>query len=412
MKLELLILRRFFWNSQALSAKASLFALGGLALGVAVLYVALSFMSGYEKTLQQSLTDVRGHLTAINRSSTLEPWPDFLDRLKSIEPRIVAGTPFLTVEGVVAAQGQVQGILLQGLDSKSFQDVMNLKNRLEQGTLSFRTQEQAKLEKSEVLIGNELAARLGKAVGDVITIVVPRFADLETAGYHRTVGQYKIAGILDLGKYDWNERLIVGDIAEVQRLAEVGKRYSGLILKTTDLTQASQMASTLVAELGAPYWVRDWKTEHENTFVAVEIERRVIFFVVLILVVVAMFSVASNLLLQTLQKATDIAVLQSMGFRSRQVMVLFSVQGLALGTAGLIFGLFLGWLSSEFLKFYQSKWGLIDATVYKIDQIDLSVRWVDLLAIAATTWILSLLAGLIPAYRAARRQPALGLRYE
>lgn len=412
MRIELLILRRFFWNPKALSARASLFALGGLALGVAVLYVALAVMSGFEKTLQSSLTDVRGHLTAVKRSSQIEPWPDFYNKLHELEPRITAGTPFLTIEGVVASQGQVQGVLVQGLDARTFLDVMSLKDRLLEGTLSFRTKAESDLERSEILVGKELAQRLGKTIGDVVTVVVPRFGDLETAGYRRTVAQFKVAGILDLGKYEWNERLIVADLREVQRLAEVGNRYSGLLLKTSEVDQAEQMASDLVSKLGAPYWVRDWKTEHENTFIAVDIERRIIFFVVLILVVVAMFSLASNLLLQTLQKATDIAVLQSMGLRAKQVLILFTFQGLALGTAGLILGLGLGWISAQLLMFYQSKWGLIAASVYKLDQIDVSVRAMDLLWIASVTWILSLAAGLFPAYRAAKRLPALGLRYE
>lgn len=412
MKIELLILKRFFWNPQALSARASLFALGGLAIGVAVLYVALAIMSGFAKTLQSSLTDVQGHLRAVKRSADLEPWPDFYDKLKNLEPRITAGTPFLTVEGVVAGTGVVQGVVIQGLESKSFDQVMNLENRLVEGSLQFRMKSETDLEKSEVLVGKELASRLGKTVGDTLTVVVPRFGDLETSGYRRTVGSFKIAGILDLGKYEWNERLIVTDLREVQRLAEVGDRYSGLLLKTSDVEAADLMASELVSKLGSPYWVRDWMSEHENTFIAVEIERRVIFFVVLILVVVAIFSLASNLLLQTLQKATDIAVLQSMGLKPRQVLLLFTAQGLALGTAGLILGLGLGWLSSLFLMFYQKQWGLISASVYKIDVIDLSVRGMDLVWIVSVTLLLSFFAALLPARRAAHRLPALGLRYE
>jgi len=412
MRIELLILKRFFWNPQALSARASLFALGGLAIGVAVLYVALAIMSGFAKTLQGSLTDVQGHMRAVKRSADLEPWPDFYDKLKNLEPRITAGTPFLTVEGVVAGTGVVQGIVIQGLEAKSFDQVMNLENRLVEGTLQFRAKSETDIEKSEVLVGKELASRLGKTVGDALTVVVPRFGDLETSGYRRTVGSFRIAGILDLGKYEWNERLIVADLREVQRLAEVGDRYSGLLLKTSDVEAADQMASELVSKLGSPYWVRDWMSEHENTFIAIEIERRVIFFVVLILVVVAIFSLASNLLLQTLQKATDIAVLQSMGLRPRQVLVLFTAQGLALGTAGLILGLGLGWLSSLFLMFYQKQWGLISASVYKIDVIDLSVRGMDLIWIISVTLLLSFFAALLPARRAAHRQPALGLRYE
>ncbi|MFN8789946.1 MAG: ABC transporter permease [Bdellovibrionales bacterium] len=412
MRIETLLLKRFFWNPRALSARASLFALGGLALGVAVLYVSLAVMSGFEKTLQTSLTDVRGHLTAIKRSAQLEPWPDFFHQLQNLDSRVEEATPFLTLEGLVAGPGVVQGVVLQGLDARTFRNVMKLENRLLEGRLQFRTKKESGLERSEILVGRELAQRLGKTVGDSISVVVPRFGELETSGYRRTVGQFRISGILDLGKYEWNERLIIADLREVQRLAEVGSRYSGLLVKVSEPELADAMAADLVSKLGSPYWVRDWRSEHENTFVAVEIERRVIFVVVLILVVVAIFSLASNLLLQTLQRATDIAVLQAMGLSRRQILKLFVFQGLALGTVGLGMGLMLGWLAAQALTLYQAHWGLIAASVYKIGQIDLQVRGWDLVWIVSVTWILSLTAGLLPAYRAAQRPPALGLRYE
>lgn len=172
--IEILLLRRFFWNKQALSAKASLFAIGGLSLGVAVLYVALSVMSGFEMTLKQALMDVRGHITLVKRSSQAEPWQEVHQKLKSLDSRVLEATPFLSLEGVTASQGQVQAILIQGLDSATFQQVVKLESRLISGKLN--------LSQKGALIGQELASRLGKTIGDKINLVVPRFGDLETSG--------------------------------------------------------------------------------------------------------------------------------------------------------------------------------------------------------------------------------------
>lgn len=406
--IEVFLLKRFFWNREALSAKASLFAIGGISLGVAVLYVALSVMSGFEMTLKKSLMDVRGHLTVVKRSSVTESWQDIFEKVKALDPRVENGTPFLSLEGVTASQGQVQAVLVQGLDSESFDRVVNLQDRLTSGSLSLKRESKT----AGALIGQELATRLGKTVGDKISVVVPRFGDLETSGYRRTVASFEIRGILDAGKFDWNERLIIIDLVEAQKLAEVKNRFAGILVTVKDPEMADDMANELVAKLQGPYWVRDWKSEHENTFAAVQIERRIIFFVVFIIVIVAAFSLASNLLLQTLQKATDLAVLKSMGMKSRQILFLFIVQGLALGGAGIVLGLTLGWLSAQGLIWYQTQGSLISGAVYRISRIDLSVRSLDLLWIIGSTLLMSAISGLIPAWRAAKRLPSEGLKYE
>ena len=138
----------------------------------------------------------------------------------------------------------------------------------------------------------------------------------------------------------------------------------------------------------------------------------VLFFVVFILVVVAAFAVSSNLLLQTLQKASDVAVLKSMGLTTKKIRRVFLLQGLFLGFVGVIVGIASGWFFSILINLYQKKWGLISGAVYKIDHIDLSVRWIDLFWILLSTLLICWLAGLIPAWRASRRQAAEGLRYE
>lgn len=409
LKIEWTLMRRFFWNQEALSTRSSLFAMLGIALGVSVLYVALSVMSGFEKTLKQSLMDVRGHLTVVKRSSQQDPWQELFQKVKDLDPRVLNGTPFLTLEGVTAGQGVVQGVLIQGLDEKTFDDVIKLRERLIQGKIDISKNQEGI---SGALIGTDLAARMGKTIGDKISVVVPRFGDLDTSGYRRSVGQFEIRGILDLGKFEWNERLVVIRLPEAQKLGEVKNRYAGVMLTVDDPELAEIMSTELVSKLGAPHWVRDWKSEHENTFAAVQIERRIIFFVVFIILVVAAFSLASNLLLQTLQKSSEIAVLKSLGMRRISVIRLFLMQGLFLGLSGIALGFLLGGLFRWVLTIYQSQWGLIAGSVYKVSHIDLSVRSVDLFWITFSTLLISVVSGCVPAIRAAQKLPGEGLKYE
>lgn len=409
LKIEWTLMRRFFWNQEALSTRSSLFAMLGVALGVSVLYVALSVMSGYEKTLKQSLMDVRGHLTVVKRTSQQDPWQELFQKVKDLDSRVLNGTPFLTLEGVTAGQGLVQGVLIQGLDEKTFDDVIKLRDRLTQGNIDISKNDEGL---SGALIGTDLASRMGKTIGDKISVVVPRFGDLDTSGYRRSVGQFEIRGILDLGKFEWNERLVVIRLPEAQKLGEVKNRYAGVMLTVEDPDLAESMATELVAKLGAPHWVRDWKSEHENTFAAVQIERRIIFFVVFIILIVAAFSLASNLLLQTLQKSSEIAVLKSLGMRRSSVIRLFLMQGLFLGLSGIALGFLLGGLFRWILTIYQSHWGLIAGSVYKVSHIDLSVRSLDLFWITFSTLLISVISGFVPAIRAAQRLPGEGLKYE
>ncbi len=408
-KIEWTLMRRFFWNQEALSTRSSLFAMLGIALGVSVLYVALSVMSGFEKTLKQSLMDVRGHLTVVKRTSQQDPWQELFKKVKDLDSRVLQGTPFLTLEGVTAGQGVVQGVLIQGLDEKTFDDVIKLRERLIQGKIDISKNEEGV---SGALIGTDLAGRMGKTIGDKISVVVPRFGDLDTSGYRRSVGQFEIRGILDLGKFEWNERLVVIRLPEAQKLGEIKNRYAGVMLTVDDPEAAEAMSTELVTKLGAPHWVRDWKSEHENTFAAVQIERRIIFFVVFIILIVAAFSLASNLLLQTLQKSSEIAVLKSLGMRRKSVIRLFLMQGLFLGLSGIALGFSLGGLFRWVLTIYQSHWGLIAGSVYKVSHIDLSVRSIDLFWITFSTLLISVVSGLLPALRAAQKLPGEGLKYE
>jgi lipoprotein-releasing system permease protein len=409
LKIEWTLMRRFFWNQEALSTRSSLFAMLGIALGVSVLYVALSVMSGFEKTLKQSLMDVRGHLTVVKRTSQQEPWQELFKKVQNLDSRVLNGTPFLTLEGVTAGLGIVQGVLIQGLDEKTFDDVIKLRERLVQGKVDISKNDEGV---SGALIGTDLASRMGKTIGDKISVVVPRFGDLDTSGYRRSVGQFEIRGILDLGKFEWNERLVVIRLPEAQKLGEVKNRYAGVMLTVEDPELAEAMSTELVTKLGAPHWVRDWKSEHENTFAAVKIERRIIFFVVFIILIVAAFSLASNLLLQTLQKSSEIAVLKSLGMRRTSVIRLFLMQGLFLGLSGIALGFLLGGLFRWLLTVYQSHWGLIAGSVYKVSHIDLSVRSADLFWITFSTLFISVVSGLIPAIRAAQKLPGEGLKYE
>jgi lipoprotein-releasing system permease protein len=233
---------------------------------------------------------------------------------------------------------------------------------------------------------------------------------LNSTQFKRNIGTFQIAAIMDLGKYDWNEKFIVADLKTTQKLAEIGDRYTGLLLRFQDINYARQASFNLSQALGAPYWVRDWRDANENLFEAVVMERVVIFFVVLVIVLVAAFNIASTLFVSVVQRYADIAILKTVGMTERSVMKIFSLQGLMIGFWGLLLGTILGFLLSLLFGWAESSLGLVAGSVYKVDGIQVQIRFIDLFAVWTATLLICFVATLAPARRGSKLNPVEGLR--
>lgn len=384
----------------------------GLVLGVACLLVSMAVMSGFEATLKKTMTDVTGHIQIVDKSRAKPYWKDFENELKSIEPKLLSSTRFIYIESLLASQGQIIGILLQGLDSERYKDVVNLNQRLVEGKneLSPVIGEDGK-KVSQALIGKGIARRLNAKVGDLINVVVPISDSVDPSIFKRHAAEFRVSGILDLGKYEWNERLIITDIAAAQKLAAIGDRYTGLIIKLNDDRDVRASAFKMAQKLGPQYMIRDWRDVNENLFDAVEIERVVIFFVILIIVIVAAFNISSTLYVGVVQRNSDIAILKTLGVSQKQILKIFTLQGVFLGLVGVCLGLVLGGLLCQLFMLLQNQFELIPGSVYKIDSIIIKIRMIDVFAITLATLVISFLATLAPALRSSRLSVVEGLRY-
>jgi lipoprotein-releasing system permease protein len=387
---------------------AAPFALLGLMLGVAMLVVSMAVMSGFEKTLRDSMADVTGHAQVIKRSRFVDDWQELAEKVRKIEPRLVGASRFTFIEAVVAHQGQISGVMIQGVDTAESDKVLNFKSRVVAGSDDLREESETPL----ALIGKGLAQRLGLKPGDIFRVVIPVAESSDPSSFKRQVGAFKIQGVLDLGKYDWNERFIVADLAASQKLAQIGDRYTGLLLRFDDIEVARPAALKISEALGSPYWVRDWRDSNQSLFEAVEIERPVIFFVVSIIIFVAAFNISSTLSVSVIQRYADIAVLKTVGLTSKAIMKIFSLQGLFIGFLGLVGGFVLGGLLCLLFMLLESRLGLVAGSVYKIDGIQVQIRWVDSFAICLATLVICFLATLAPARKGGKLSPVQGLRHE
>lgn len=399
---------RLLISRKTLFGGSAQLALLGLVLGVAALVASMAVMSGFENTLKVAMADVSGHAQVVKRSRFPDDWMELEERIRKAEPTLVSSTRFVFVEAVLAHKGQISGVLLQGVDQERFESVLSFKSRILSGSTDLRGEGDV----PAALIGKNLANKSGLKVGDDFRVVVPVADAVDPSSFQRRVGAFRVQGILDLGKHDWNERFILADLLATQKLADIGDRYSGLLLRFEDVDHARTAAFNLSATLGSPYWIRDWRDANENLFEAINVERPGIFFVVLVITIVAAFTVSATLYINVVQRFKDIAILKTVGLSQRDIMKVFVFQGLFLGLVGLVLGFTLGVGIAYLFEWLQGSLNLISGEVYRLENIQLQIRFVDSVAVCVATLLICLIATIAPSRHGAKLEPVEGLRNE
>lgn len=382
----------------------------GLILGVACLVVSMAVMSGFESTLKNSVADVTGQVQILTKGSASLSRDELVARVQKITPDLVASTRFTYLEAVIAHEGKLSGVILQGLDPQEVKATLGLEKRMTQGKLEIQPDPNSEV--SPVVIGLGLAKQMNLDIGEEFRVVLPLRNELDPNQFRRKIGVFKVAGILDLGKYDYNQRMILTSLEATQKLAEIGEKYSGVLLKFKDIDRAREISAALSRDLGLGFTVRDWHDVNENLFQAVNIEKVVIFFVILIIVVAAAFNVASTLYINVVTRYSEIGLLKAFGVSRRGVVQVFCWQGLLMGALGIVGGMILGLGLCFVFGWVESHYGLLPGSIYKVDRIDLSLRFLDALTIATATLLICFVATLAPALRGASLSPVEGLKNE
>lgn len=379
----------------------------GIILGVAFLTVSMAVMSGFTETLQKSLSDVSGDVQIFKLRPNLEGAENLPARVAKKVPELVASARFLSAEGMLAHQGRVHGVFLQGINPADLNRVLDLSTRVRSGDLKMAADEVPR-----VLIGKGVAEFFNLKAGDQFRLLVPLASDYDPHEFRRKVGTFQVAGIMELGKYEYDERMIIMPMESLQKLADVGDKDSGLILKLKDRKKAREVSYRLSEELGVGYRVRDWRDINENIFDAVELERVIVFFVILVIVIASSFNVATSLYVNVIQRYPEIAILKAMGVSTRKMVFILCAQGFFLGLFGCLIGLFLGFLLGLGFEWAEVHLGILPASVYRIAYVEVSFEWRDFLSLTLITLLICVIATLAPARQGAKLSPVEGLRYE
>lgn len=393
--------RRFFNLSTSLSVL-------GMVIGVSSLVVSMAVFSGYVSTLEQTVQDAVGHLLVGKRGSADQE--QMLEEIQPLVTGLVARTPFVYSEAILAHQGKVGGVLIEGIEAETFHKVLNLKPRLISGSLDLT--EGSDPEAPKVLIGKRIAQKYGLKVGDVFRLVVPLNNEFDSGSFRPKLGRFTVAGVINFGRYDFDARYVMMDLQVVQEFVEIGKKITGYRLRLEDPYKARAVAYEIATRFPSAYWSKDWQDVNRNLFEAAKLEKAVLFFVLMILVVAAAFNIANTLFISVVQRYRDISVLKTMGAPDAMIRQIFAAQGLIVGAVGAVLGIIVGLLLCQFLEWLLVAYDIIPAEVYKLDRIDLDVRGSDLLAILVVSLFICFIATLVPSRRGARITPVEGLRYE
>lgn len=402
MRFNLWLARKMLFSRQGLFAGAAPLSFAGLILGVAALVVSMAVMSGYVQTLKTAMTDITSDIQVVKRGRLKENWQEFSAQIKKDEPRVRALMRFAFAEAVLAHKGQVSGVSLQGVDEEQLSSVLNLPKRLKSGAVN--------ISGDNINIGVGLAKKYDLEVGSKIYLVVPLATPFEASGFKRQAREMQVTGILDFGKNDWNERLVLGNLKALQQLTEIGDRYTGAFVKLDSADSAQDVARIMSDKFDLSFSIMTWYDVNRAMFEAVVIERIVIFFVVLLIVIVAAFNISSTLYVFIRQKYSDIAIFKTLGLSQKKIRMIFLSQGLIIGTLGTVLGMLLGFSMCFGFMFLQDRYALISGSVYKLDKIYTEVRYIDLLAICLVTQIICLIATYFPAYKGSQLEVIEGLK--
>ncbi len=328
--------------------------------------------------------------------------------MKAIAPSIVAVTPFFQFDGVLAHDKRIAGVVVQGLELNTVDKVLNIRSRIIQGQFRFERTEGI----STALVGKGIAKKFGLKIGDNFKVVLPSPSKQSATDFSPKVTVFKVGGILDLGKNEYDERYIVTDLKTAQVFAGVGDNFSGIRLRIKNENDATQVSQALSQGLGSMYWTMSWKDVNRNLFEAIGIERIAIFLVLLVMVIAASFNISSNLYVSVLQKYREISIFKAIGFSSRYIQTLFSYHGMLLGAMGTFFGIILGLILCLLFVLAQKYFVILPGDVYRLDNVGVDIRLIDMGAIIFSAMSICLISSLAPAFRGAKLEPVEGLRYE
>lgn len=391
----------------------SWFSLIGIALGVATLIVVMSVMNGFRQELFQRVLGLNGHFNIYAMEGTLQDYQPVQARVSKVAG-VLDVSPTVEAQALVTKDGAASGVFVRGVTPEAFHRRPAVANHIVLGTID-------DFYGDEIAIGIRMAQRLNLQAGDALTLISP-VSKTTVFGSVPRLRSYKIAAIFDVGMFEYDNNFVFMPLEAAQTFFQMGSRVSALEIFVQNPQNPGAIRSDIVAaanEPGAPPMrLLDWQQNNSSFVNALEVERSVMFLILMMIIIVAAFNIISSLIMLVKDKGRDIAILRTMGATRGMIMRIFFLNGASIGVIGTVVGFGLGLLVADHIEAvrqvlqYVTRTELFSPEVYFLTRMPSVIDWHDIVRIVVMSLSLSFLATLYPSWRAARLDPVEALRYE
>jgi lipoprotein-releasing system permease protein len=382
-------------------------------------------MNGFEADLRTKILGIKSHIElTTDIAGPMKDYEKISKRIADTEG-VVASTPFIYSQAMIRSGNGVTGVIIRGLDTQSAFKVINL-GKIREGDIQYLNKLPSAISKlyekedaqiAGIVVGKEMARNLGIFLYDTITIISP--VGISTPmGMMPRMKRFVVAGIFESGFYEYDSTLAYLSLQSCQDFLQMGNSVTGIDIKVDDIYKADVIARKIQSKLGYPFWAHNWMQMNKNLFSALKLEKRIMFIILSLIVLVAAFNIISALIMIVMEKNKDIAILKSMGSTSRSIMKIFIYQGLIAGVIGTALGCMVGLTVALNLQKVSQlvertfNFKFLPGDVYYLSELPSQVNYGDVLIIVVGTLFVCFISTIYPSWRASRLDPAEALRYE
>jgi lipoprotein-releasing system permease protein len=427
MPYELFISKRYLSakRKQVFVSVITFISIFGIFLGVAALIIVLAVMNGFEEDLRTKILGIKSHIElTTDMAGPMRDYQKVREKIANVEG-VVASTPFIYSQAMIRNGDGVTGMIIRALDTQSAFKVINL-GKIKEGNIEYLNKipkgislnyKREDAPQEGIVIGKEMARNLGIFLYDTITIISP--VSISTPmGMVPRMKKFVVVGIFESGFYEYDSTLAYLSLQSCQDFLQMGDTVTGIDIKVDNIYRADSIARNIQNKLGFPFWAQNWMQMNKNLFSALKLEKRVMFLILSLIVLVAAFNIISALIMIVMEKNKDIAILKSMGATSQSIMKIFVYQGLIIGVIGTFLGCLTGLaiaLNLQKVSLFVEKifhFKILPGDVYYLSELPSKVNYGDVVIIVIGTLLICFLSTIYPSLRASKTDPAEALRYE
>ncbi|HYA86750.1 MAG TPA: lipoprotein-releasing ABC transporter permease subunit [Nitrospirota bacterium] len=382
-------------------------SIAGVVIGVATSIITLAVMTGFQGYFRDKILSAMPHIVVMDFTGAGVKDQQTLQSKVENVPHVLATTPFIYGQSMLTAEDRMQGVVVRGIDPDTEPKVTDLAKNMIAGTL--KGLEDSKRILPGIIIGEDLARKLGASVGDTVTMVNP-LGEETPMGLIPKMKKFIVVGLFDAGMYDYNMSFVYIAIPDAQKFFDMEGRISGIQVRIDDVYRANAISSIIQKAAGYPFITRNWMEQNKNFFSALLLEKIGMSLILFVIIIVASFNIIGTLTMIVMEKNREIAILKSMGSSSQSIVKIFMFAGLAIGIVGTAIGVLIGYGAVTVIT--KTDVIMLPKDVYQVSHLPLAISGFDILFISLTALGISFLATLYPSWQAAKQDPVEVLRYE